>query len=230
MKITIKKALKAVVPYGLVIIWRILTNRKKVPKTADLEWAMSINEQKLFKEYIANANIYMEFGSGGSTIAALINTNAKVYSVESSKEWINQMFIKYDIITKSRDTGRLNLIHADIGPTGDWGAPLTDNKESGLFLSYTQEVFEKYPDVKLSDVVLIDGRFRVACLLYTLLNTGVDTLIMIHDFWNRPNYHIIKKYIDIIDGIDTLMVCKKKYNVSTDEIKKEYDMYKYIFE
>ena len=218
---------KALIPYGLICLWRIYQNKKNTVKKDEFVWEMSINERELYKKYIASAKIYLEFGSGGSTIAALINTEGKIYSVESSKEWIDQMNRSYKIITESKKSGRLALIHANIGPTGGWGIPINENSKSELFLKYSQEVFEKYPDAKLSDVVLIDGRFRVACFLNTLLNTKLDTIIMIHDFWNRANYHIIKNFINIVDGADTLMICKRNGNIPYDKIMQEYDNYKY---
>jgi hypothetical protein len=103
------------------------------------------------------------------------------------------------------------------------GMPINKDNKSDMFLRYSQEVLEKHPDVKLSDVVLIDGRFQVACLLNMLLNTKLDTIIMVHDFWNRPYYYEIKKFVEIIDGADTLIVCKRKRNVNNNEIEKKYN-------
>jgi hypothetical protein len=193
---------------------------------------MTENERELFKKYICGAKIYLEFGSGGSTIAALTNSGRKVYSVESDKGWIEKMKQKYEIILKSELSGQLHLIHADIGKTGKWGTPVItakgDNRER--FLNYSQKPFEQYAEIRLADAVLIDGRFRAACCLKTLLETSENTVIIIHDFWNRPYYHIVKKYIQILDGVDSLMVCKRKEAVSEDEIRNDYDNYKYNYE
>lgn len=49
---------------------------------------MTANEVSLFDKYIKSSAHYLEFGSGGSTIRTLQKSNAKVYSVESSIEWI----------------------------------------------------------------------------------------------------------------------------------------------
>jgi hypothetical protein len=233
-QITISKLIKAVIPYGLLVLNRYM-KRKLSENGNDKDnfvWLMSSNERSMFKKYIGDSKIYLEFGTGGSTIAALGYANAKIYSVESSKEWIAKMNSKYEIIKMSKDSGRLNLVHTDIGPVGDWGVPV--KSEAGIdpekFLNYSREIFKINPEVKSADVALIDGRFRVACFLNTLLNVGQDTVIMFHDYWDRPKYHAIMKYVNVIDGVDTLMVCNKKAVVSSEDIKIEYEKYKYNYE
>jgi hypothetical protein len=56
--------------------------KEKLVKKEEFEWEMSINARKLFNTYITEAVVYLEFGSGGSTIATLTNMKGKVYSVE----------------------------------------------------------------------------------------------------------------------------------------------------
>jgi hypothetical protein len=61
---------------------------------------MRQNEQILLKKYILTANTYLELGSGGSTIAALINSKGTVYSVDSNlslshRNLDKRMFMNY---------------------------------------------------------------------------------------------------------------------------------------
>ena len=80
------------------------------------------------------------------------------------------------------------------------------------------------------DTVLVDGCFRVACILSVILNLSStdNTIILIHDFWNRDIYHTILKYLTKVDKIDTLGVFRIKDNVDLTLVKQEYDIYKYI--
>jgi len=194
-------------------------------KNNDFGWVMTDNEKKLFKEYIHKANVYLEFGAGGSTVAALFTGIKRVYSVESDKDYIEHLRQEYKIIRKSEKYSRLVLIHANIGNVGEWGVPIMSDNENNTerFLNYSKRVFEEYGEIKSADVVLIDGRFRVACCLSVLLQTKETTIIIFHDYWNRPSYHIIERFVDYIDRVDTLMVCKKKSGVSNNEIKDEYE-------
>jgi hypothetical protein len=71
-----------------------------------------------------------------------------------------------------------------------------------------------YPNMWLTkseepDLVLIDGRFRVACALTVLLNSD-KPYVIIHDFNNRSQYHCILIFYDVIESVDTLVVLKKK--------------------
>ena len=103
MKITAKKLMMALIPYGFIILYRHYKNSKNANYEKAFTWIMTENEQKLFKEYIRNAKIYLEFGSGGSTIVALNSVEGKIYSVESSKDWIETIRQKYDIIENGVD-------------------------------------------------------------------------------------------------------------------------------
>jgi hypothetical protein len=65
---------------------------------------------------------------------------------------------------------------------------------------------------------LIDGRFRVACCLQTLLSTKSHVKIAIHDFYIRPDYYIVLKYVKVIFCADTLVVVKPKLNMDKDSL------------
>ncbi|MCZ9877131.1 hypothetical protein OFP88_13935 [Brachyspira hyodysenteriae] len=74
---------------------------------------------------------------------------------------------------------------------------------------------------------MIDGRFRVACVLNTILNCNKNIKIIIHDFFNREEYHILLNYLDTIEKSNSLGVFKIKENINTDEINKLIEKYKY---
>ena len=77
------------------------------------------------------------------------------------------------------------------------------------------------------DLVFIDGRFRVACCLkcYDVIND--NCLIVFDDFLNRPNYHIVLKYFDIIEKTQDkrMVILKKKKNVNIPkELIEKYEL------
>ena len=69
------------------------------------------------------------------------------------------------------------------------------------------------------DLILIDGRFRVSCCLKCFDIINENTHILFDDFMNRPEYHIVLKYFDIIEKTnDNCMVClKKKSDIVIDQ-------------
>ena len=49
----------------------------------------------------------------------------------------------------------------------------------------------------IPDTVLIDGRFRVCCFFTCLKFAKEGTIIIFDDYFDRPYYHIVEKYLDI---------------------------------
>ncbi len=180
------------------------------------------SEADLLVSKIKDAKNYLEFGSGGSTYLSLLNSDAYVVSVESDQSWLNYMR-EWNFIKKNEGK-RLVLYYANIGETKEMGYPLYEsNKE--LFPDYSKKVFADYP--KKYDVVLIDGRFRVACALQTILNSDDNVTILWHDFPERPYYHEILKFLNIEKTVDRMVVLKKKKNLNKKAVEKLYEKYKY---
>ena len=84
-------------------------------------------------------------------------------------------------------------------------------------------------NAKNIDLVLINGRFRVACCLKCYDIIKEECLIAFNDFLNRPCYNIILEYFDIIEKtIDNKMVILKKKNVNIPkELIKKYELIAY---
>ena len=80
------------------------------------------------------------------------------------------------------------------------------------------------------DLILINGRFRVACCLkcFNVINSGC--LIAFNDFLRRPGYHVVLDYYDIVEKtIDQgMVILKKKENINSvpDNLIKKYESIK----
>jgi len=187
-------------------------------------FVMSKDEKVIFDEAIKESQHFLEFGMGGSSLRALQKSKAKIYTVESSTDWINQMR-KYFIV-KIFENKRLYIFNVNIGPTGKWGYPTSDNDQN-LFEAYSSNIFESI-DRKSIDLALVDGRFRVACTLKIILSCheNNDLRILIHDFWNREHYHILLKYLDTVKQADSIGLFSIKNDVDLDSVEKDYEAYK----
>jgi len=51
---------------------------------------------------------------------------------------------------------------------------------------------------------------------------------MIHDFWNRPRFHILLKFLTIIEETDSLGVFTKSKNINKNKAKRLLKKYQYI--
>lgn len=184
---------------------------------------LSQNEKVFLLKELSNSENYLEFGSGGSTFLSLLYSNAKIYSVESDNNWIE--YLRKWKIVRENENRRLFFNYVDIGKTGEWGIPLEKDKEY-LYENYSKMIFAQKKDF---DLVFVDGRFRIACILQTLLNCMPYTKILMHDFNDRPYYHSILEFLEIIDTADTMALFKIK-NLDKEKISALFDKEKNNYE
>lgn len=185
---------------------------------------MSRKEKSVFDEAIRESGHYLEFGMGGSTLRALQKSKAVIYTVESSPAWIDHMR-GYLLIRRFEKT-RLHVFPVDIGPVRHWGYPSSDAFRNE-YEAYSSKVFHLI-DSRLVDLALIDGRFRVACALKTILEChgNAKIRILIHDFWERPQYHVLLRYLDVMKRVDSIGLFSIKRDIDLKEAEKDYEDYK----
>jgi hypothetical protein len=95
-------------------------------------------------------------------------------------------------------------------------------------INYSEHIknLEKEEQLKI-DLVLIDGRFRVACCLKCYNVISNDCLIIFDDFLKRPQYNIVLNYFDIIEKTkdNNMVLLKKKDNiVIPQELIEKYEL------
>ena len=157
----------------------------------------------LFKQYLINCNCYFEYGVGLSTRWVLENTKSKIISVDTDKKWINTI----DVSNKG---SRINLNWINLGELENWGRPKSYEYRD-QFINYISNVWNFN---EKADVILIDGRFRVACFIYSLMNAKINSLIIFDDYNNRAYYHVIEEIIPIYEicGRQALFKVPKNFN------------------
>lgn len=133
----------------------------------------------------AKAQNVLEYGSGGSTVLAA-RGGSRVVSVESDKAWAEKLA---GVLAGISDKAHVH--HVEIGPTAAWGFPKTPTKY-GQFPNYALSVWDR-PDLGEPDLVLIDGRFRAACLAAVLLRAKRPTTVLFDDYAERKYYHAVEK-------------------------------------
>jgi len=192
-------------------------------KSDDIFAFLTEKERIFFSLILKKSKIYLEFGMGGSTLLAYMTPNIeKIISIDSDKNWINK--IRNFKNVKKDEGKRIILEHIYIGKTTYWGLPI-GKKNKKFFPNYSNQIFKKYKNDY--DLVLIDSIFRVACALQVILNCKSDIKILIHDFNYTPYYHILYKYLDVIYSIDSLVLFSIKEDIDYDEVRKDYEIYKY---
>ncbi|NGM47643.1 hypothetical protein G5B31_19090 [Rhodobacter sp. SGA-6-6] len=140
-------------------------------------------EAAAYAEALAGAGAVLEYGSGGSTLLAA-EAGAEVWSVESDAAWAARM---RGWLAGHPAPGRVHLLHADIGPTRDWGHPV-DDAAFRRWPDYALKVWDA-PGFRHPEVVLVDGRFRLACFLTVAYRIARPVTLFFDDYAPRPAYH-----------------------------------------
>jgi hypothetical protein len=166
---------------------------------------MTEHERQLFASLLACSDRYLEFGCGGSTALAAERVRKAIISVESDRAWTEEV-AKYCAARPA--SLQPEMVYVDIGPTGAWGTP-RDPAARDRWPDYHSRIWEN-PRAADSDLVMIDGRFRVACALQTLLHTRSETMIMIHDYTDRTQYHIVETLMRPVARAETLWVFQRR--------------------
>ncbi len=176
--------------------------------------AMTPAEIALLTRRLSASTNYLEFGSGGSTVLAATLVSHSITSVESDIAWADRVVAR---IKQGVCRPRLHMIHVDIGETGKFGYPVgleSRDKWDNYYTMVWQEL-----DAAEIDLVLVDGRFRVACFLTTLLRCPPNTRVMIHDFAVRPEYQAVRAFADEAEVADNLSVFTRRRDFNEDDAR-----------
>lgn len=183
-------------------------------------------EITLFTQYALKSKAYIEFGCGGSTFLLCYLTQAQIFSVESNPAFINELS-QNSLIQNALAHNRLRFYPINIGEVKKWGFP-KDESHRQNFPLYSQSIFVSLDSAQLSqiDTIFIDGRFRVACALNAILHCP-KSLIIIHDFFNRPHYHILLDFLECIDSANNLGIFQAKPTLNKQDIIKLLQDYQF---
>ena len=158
-------------------------------------------EAQALRTAYAAAQVVLEYGSGGSTLVAA-ELGRTVFSVESDPAWAQMM---RDWFAANPAPGRVEIIHADIGPTKEWGHPVDHSGWRG-YAAYPLAVWDR-AGFEQPDVVLVDGRFRVGCALATAFRTEKPVTLLFDDYVKRENYHVVEKFLGQPAAVIGRMAC-----------------------
>jgi hypothetical protein len=150
---------------------------------------MAAEEQICFSLLLKSAQSYVEFGTGGSTVLAASVITQSIVAIDSSREWLDKVASS---CTRAVTKVKPRLVYADIGPTGEWGRPIDGScmERWGL---YSTEIW-KIDGADNADLYLVDGRFRVACFMETMMRCRADAIVVMHDYAPRAEYHIVEQF------------------------------------
>lgn len=180
----------------------------------ELQPAMDQNGSIFFKNQIAKCTCFLEYGCGGSTYyASMVAGVPNIISVDTSKLWVDK--VKHAL---SNSKSNLNLYYCNVGEIGDWGTPINGDRYQH-FWRYTVYPWSTARKKSLEpDLVLVDGRFRVASFLYSLVAAKEGTLIMFDDYFDRKKYAVVEEFCQIKEAHGRMAVFCVDKNYSAEDI------------
>lgn len=185
---------------------------------------MSPAELALFRRVLeAGRRRYAEFGTGGSTLLAVRAPFDTIVGVESDPDWAGKVREEPEV-AEALAAGRASILHADIGQTGAWGAPVERDKPQ-KWPNYIAAMWTEWARRQaFPDLVLVDGRFRVACALSVALLAAAQRgreppLVLLHDVSDRrPNYNRVFDAFHLEEQAETLCVLSPRQRVAPEAI------------
>lgn len=165
---------------------------------------MAPADTQMFYRRLDAATNYFEYGSGGSTYQASLRPSIRtIYSVESDLSWHTTLKSK---ITRPGVT----YLYANMETLpNNFGQPGPKSTRS-QWINYASQI-SRIPNPKDIDLILIDGRFRVASCLHCFNAISDTCLIAFDDFLTRPEYYSVLRFFDVVEKTsDTRMVILKK--------------------
>jgi hypothetical protein len=166
-----------------------------------------------FRKVLARTSHYLEYGSGGSTVLAWQSVKT-VVSVDNDRRFLRAVtqFLSGSAVRPAHSM----LIYVNTGITKRWGFPLFKTPTRARLFRwqrYTTAPWPFFTDHGIQpDTILVDGRFRVACVLESLLHL-VDRspcTILVDDYVNRPEYAEVEAFADRIAMHGQMAELRKK--------------------
>lgn len=189
-----------------------------------IESVAATAEDARFKELLQASNCYLEYGCGGSTVYACNNAKVKtVISVETDKTWADK--VRHSL--ESTESA-LYIEHCDIGELGEFGKPKNLDKVEDYwkYIVTPWEIAKQAHQVP--DVVLIDGRFRVASFLYSLVCARVGTPIFFDDYFERPQYFVAEAFCKLTERHGRMALFTTSHNYALTDLIARIAQYSVI--
>lgn len=167
--------------YKIYKLWKKINSSKKNLIDLELPWITVAAKYRIdsYLEKIDNPKIF-EFGAGGSSLYFL-KKNANLYSVEHDKIWFDQL----NKLTKKTTKWTLKFIPPSWSDKNTEYSSEFKGYEKANFFDYVHSIDAH--DENYFDIILVDGRSRLACLKHSKNKVKIGGLLIL-DNAERDRY------------------------------------------
>ena len=124
-------------------------------------------------------------------LAAKLGVKNLIYC-DSSSVWIDSV----SKIVSAYSEINAYPVFIDVGDVVEWGRP----KDKSHAIAWKNYCYQPWLTAQKNNInpqlVLVDGRFRVACFLNSLLFGSFETTILFDDYYDRDYYKVVENIIE----------------------------------
>jgi hypothetical protein len=189
----------------------------------NLNLGFGIEENIFFKSELKKCELFLEYGSGKSTLMA-IEYKKDFFAIESDKN-----FFKY-MVTKIGFEKHLRFV--DFGIVKFASIPIFFNfrkkKLSRLATKYNFDILEELSlKNKIPDFILVDGRYRVmsGIALYKFYKKNSKNFTIIFDDYSKRDFYIILDKLFYIKKLGRIGVSNGLKMVDDSEVERLLNIY-----
>lgn len=185
-----------------------------------------VPEEALYRDLVSSCQNYLEFGSGSSTLV-VAGIGKPLTTVESNPTFLSSVEKRCRHIRPDSCIGSMNFVLGDIGETGPWGRPAFPSyKRPQRWRNYPLAPWIELGATYRADLVLVDGRFRVACALALVLHQkDADWDLLVDDFSERPEYDPIMQFAQLRGLSGRMAHFQPKHKVDLGEVAKAFEYF-----
>lgn len=150
----------------------------------------------LFQKLALDCRHFGGYDCGGAALWMLRETTAEVVVVESASERLERFAERLESAEFTEVANRARLVTCDISGFGSWSELVSAEQRQrvGDYLAAPWKYRLGQPDL-----LLIAGRFRVACFLYALLQAEPGTRILFVGFRDQIKYHVAEEFTPVVE-------------------------------
>jgi hypothetical protein len=184
---------------------------------------MSASAIEFLRDRLSASRCYLEYGGGGSTRMAARIGVPRIFSVESDAGFARAV---EDAVSEDRSTSSITIMTPPLGETGPWGYPI-NNDGFKLWPSYPLSIWNVIrAEGAEPDLIVVDGRFRVACFLASLMWSKPGTTLIFDDYTGRRRkYGVVERYVRPVASFEMTTVFQTPETVDVRAIAADLATY-----
>lgn len=161
---------------------------RNVPSAPDME----PEGMAALTECLSGARVFLDYGASGAVFMAGAAGVPLVITAGADETYLSKVSAGF---SQFETQAQLVTCPVDIGSVNEWEYPLMP-EAAHKWPAYSASPWALASDLKkCPDVVLIKGRFRVACFLVSLLESAPGGVILFDDYVDRDHYHEIESIL-----------------------------------